>query len=184
VRPLVRQAWKIDAALNIEGVRALGAAGSLPSDSDQFAPACAFLEYTRVARMIARDLNQPIRVNLSKSTPDTDRAHLAQVAEMLDAKNDSTSKTFASNPRSTIIAEDNGRNVRQILDQGPSNVVFRMDPQHVTVFGQRVDIPSMDIALSAASAQVVHKDISTIKTGDHVEIEWLPAEGFSWSVSY
>lgn len=61
--------------------------------------------------------------------------------------------------------------------------MFRMDPQHVTVFGQRVDIPPIDITLSAARARVVQKDSSTIKTGDHVEIEWVPAEGFSWSVN-
>lgn len=76
---LVRNGWKIDATLSVEGIRVLQAAGSLPSDSDQLAPACVFLEYTRLARTIAGNLNQPINVNLSNATRDTDRSRLAQV---------------------------------------------------------------------------------------------------------
>ena len=55
--------------------------------------------------------------------------------------------------------------------------------EKIRLFGIEVELPSLQINLDDVLPKI-HGEVNQLNPGDTVKIEWIPQEGFKWSISY
>lgn len=174
------QGWAADVRLEFEGAMLLGGRISRGQTHPLVVNVHTILEYTRRARVFASRLDKDISFQLSPFTA-ADHERLAETARILDGK-EVYSHDGVNGVTCTLIATTDGANIRLLHEQlVPSEVIFvHQATEPLEVFGQPVGLPDLKTTLSGVLPKFLD-DVSNIKEGDIVRIEWMPADDFQLS---
>lgn len=183
---LIENGWKIEVSLEIEGIQVLQAKDQIPKDTEFFRSVHVILHYIVLIRKIARYLDVAIHFSSDGGISKNDFSRALEVVEIIDGRYRLDKSACKSNITCELVVQDNANNIRQLLEREfPGPVVFRAhDREEFFAFGQTIQLPIQEIRLEGVRAKISHSNLSEIKDGEAVSIEWEPSENFQYSKRY
>jgi hypothetical protein len=114
-----------------------------------------------------------------------DHRKISEAADIVEGRKFFDAHLLSSNPTCKLIVDDDLAilDVLQRMVQ-PSTIQID-DPtlEEVTVFGERLTLPSRVITLENVLPRV-QSPILALKKGDAVSVEWVPQDNFQCSIRY
>ena len=144
-----------------------------------------FLHYTNRSRRISQEFGRVVQFREDTSFTDEQHQNLAHVVDILEGNRTDSTSCVVKNARATILAEDDGRNIQELLAANGPIIVKLEDHQekNIEVFGTCVNLPPKKFYLHGVIPTLVGTP-HPIKTGDEVVVEFVPGEGFEYKASY
>ncbi len=183
---LIANGWKMEVSLEIEGLQVLQAMDRIPTDAEFFRSMDVILRYISLVRKIAQHLDAAILFSSDVVISQHDFARALEVVEIIDDRYQFDNSTWKSNVTCEMVVQDNASNIQQLLGCDFSGrVVFRAhDREQFVAFGQTIQLPILELSLEGVQAKISHSNLSEIKDGETVSIEWEPRENFRCAVRY
>lgn len=175
----IGQGWTIEVQLEIEGSSLLRGRIKLDETNSFLAITHNILEYTNRARKLAARLKKNIIFQLTPPFTAEDHQILAETVTILDGK-ETLGAEHVNNITCSLTATNGCENIHSLIKQDTPSVVAIVQPiiEPIIVFGQAVNLPELKTTLNGVKAKILD-NLTEIKEGDAVRIEWVPSENFS-----
>lgn len=183
---LLAAGWEADIALEIAGLPVLQAKGSMPGESDSIRATHAHLRFIAFVRTIARHIDASIFFAANSPISQADFLRAMEAADIIEGRQVYRREKLESNVACTIIAQDGASNIQFLISsEHPSAFIVQADDEgQIVAFGQTIQLPKLEIRLDGVHPKVQHVDLSTIKDGDAVQVEFEPSDDFRCSLRY
>lgn len=182
----IENGWDIEAGLEIQGLNLLRAIQKIPEDANFIKWMNAVLRYIELIRKIARHFGVVIRFSSESEISEDDFSRAMEVVEIIEGRYQFDKSALKSNVTCKIIAQDNARNIHELIKSKSSSVLvfYPDDRDGLSAFGQAIQLPMREVTLEGVRAEFDHVKIAEIKDGDVVSVEWIPDENFRYTVRY
>lgn len=141
-----------------------------------------FLKHVLDAREIANGLGRCIRISID-SWSSSEAVRVREVADIVSGRRALSGSDLTGNPTCFVEIED--QDAYETLANASEPLFIRyvaQDTSKVTVFGQEIDLPPLEVAFESTRAKIL--GVSATESGRLVEIEWLREPGFRCTFRY
>lgn len=177
--------WEMFTSLEIAGTRVFVSKGSCLDRWEYVADTASLLHYVSCCRTVTRYFGMDIPFSPEISYTSDDHRKISEAADIVEGRKFFDAHLLSSNPTCKLIVDDDCAilDVLQRMVQ-PSTIQID-DPtlEEVTVFGERLTLPSRVITLENVLPRV-QSPILALKKGDAVSVEWVPQDNFQCSIRY
>lgn len=178
--------WILDFCLELDGQNALSGSANTLSVDAYFRRINHLLNYTHLARQVSKHLGVTIYFDASTEISQEDYEVLKDVVDTFEGRRVHGRSSCSENLTCRLIAEDNGNNIRKMLDAEVNGTAITYQAHEgdlISIFGQEIRLPRIEVRLDGATPKI-HQAIDTIKDGDSVFVEWVPMDRFKLSFRY
>lgn len=178
--------WNIQLELEIEGLNVVKGTAKSPMASDEVQAMDTSLRYLALIRKIATFLDTEIQLLPEYQVSPAEHLHASEVVEIIEGRAVYGIAAINSNATCRVVAQDGASNIRLLAEStSPSIVTIQGENETgLVVFGQTIRLPRTEVLLSGVRPKIHHEDMSNIRDGDTILVEWEPTEGFQCSWRY
>jgi len=183
---ILMSGWLIDIGLEIEGLSVLRGKVNFSSGLDEIGSPYFTFQYIALIRKIAAYMNTTVMYVPGNAITQADFQHVLEIVDIIEGRSSFDKSALNSNPTCHLIAQDGTSNIRYLIeDELIGAVAIRADDEEkVIAFGQEIQMPKKEVQLNGVRPKVHQADMSTLKDGDVVLVEWEPSEEFRCSIRY
>lgn len=179
------EGWEMFTSLEIAGTRVCTSKGACLNKCEYVLDTASLLNYVACCRTVAQYfcLNIPFTSKLSYTSDDHQK--ISEVADIIEGRQIYNKDSVSSNPTCELIVDDDYAIVAalQRIDRPATIQIIDHNADEVEVLGERLALPSKVITLDKVLPQV-QVQLSTLKRGDVILVEWVPQDDFKCSISY
>ncbi len=183
---LLASGWRLECALELDGVSALSGALNMGAENDYFRGNNNFLRYTALARKLAKYLGLAIRFDPLAKISTEDFEALDEAVEIFEGRRVYGRSSFNETPTCQLVAENSASNIRRLIATDASEYAMRIQTQEgalVRIFSEEVRLPRVELRMEGVIPRI-QEDIESLKDGDPVEVECVQQEGFKLSYRF
>ncbi len=171
------EGWEINTALEVNGNEILKGIGSIPGNNDEIKRQYYLIRYLLMARRILDYLNLTVNFDATNIFTHDAFKGLAKAYRIISEGNRFTINQFSGNANCTLVADDDLRDIKNIEDsKAPSSLSFKQEyPDKIMIFSNEIILPRLSCTFTKMSPNI-RANVSKIKPGDNVLIEWIPEE--------
>jgi len=177
---LLASGWRLECALELDGVSALSGALNMGAENDYFRGNNNFLRYTALARKLAKYLGLAIRFDPLAKISTEDFEALDEAVEIFEGRRVYGRSSFSENPTCQLVAENDASNIRRLIATDATGSAMHLQSHEgvlIRIFGEEVRLPRVELSMEGVMPRI-QEDIESIKDGDPVDVEWMPMDGF------
>lgn len=179
------EGWEMFTSLEVAGTRVFASKGTCVDKWEYVLDTASLLHYIACCRTVSQyfSLNIPFTARLSYTSDD--HRKVSEVADIIQGRQILNEDRISSNPTCEFIVDDDYAiaTVLQKIDRPITIQIVDHSPDEVEVFGERIALPSRVITLDNVLPHV-QAQLSTLKKGDLIFVEWVPQDDFKCSISY
>ena len=177
--------WEMFTSLEIAGTRVFVSKGSRVDRWEYVADTASLLHYVSCCRSVARYFGMDIPFSPEISYTSEDHRMISEAADIVDGRRLFNVNLLLSNPTCELIVDDGCAilDMLQRMDQPSTIQIDDHTLEEVTVFGERLTLPSRVITLENVLPRV-QGPLLALKKGDAVSVEWVPQDNFQCSIRY
>ncbi|WP_156829819.1 hypothetical protein [Methylovulum miyakonense] len=174
--------WKLNTTLEINGERLL-VAKEKKFDDSSMEVFYGFLKYIERVQVVSRFTGVKLQYSSKVSFTAEEHEYLADVVEVFQGNQFDTK--LSKNATCELIADSEAKNVEFLMDMKQPVLIEFIEStrEQIELFGTKITLPNKKISMESVLPKI-DQDISDIKDGDIVTIEWIPCENFSAKISY
>lgn len=176
--------WELCTSLEIRGEKVFSGSRLNLSDIDYFQNVGTLLSYIRKCRILSEGIGCEILYLDGVYFSEDEHRELSDAVDILEGNRVFDGKSCGI-ITSDLIAEESGANIRYVASKSEPGAM-RMTQSYgeeITIFGCKIVLPPVSICLESVIPRIT-SDISEVKVGDVVEVEWVKQEGFSGLMRY
>jgi len=180
----INEGWEFHSSMEIEGNKIFAGSVNDFLKSEYFKYAHSQLHYIEVVRGICKKLNVSINYDHSYEYSSEEHMRATEIFQILSSGISVDRKSINDNAKCTLEASDDLSNINLIKEgKGkPTSIrIEQLERETITPFSQSVLLPKFIHTLSEVKP-IIKTDISNIKPGDLVEIEWEPTENCNYTI--
>ncbi len=179
--------WQIDIGLEIEGLPVLRAKANFPAEAnDVWASSHLVLSHISLIRKIAAYMDTTVMYVSGYTITQADFLRIMEVVDIIEGRRVFDRLALNENPTCHLIAQDGVSNIRYLTENDiDKTIAIRTDNgEEIVAFGQTIKMPNIEVQLDGVRPKIRHGDVSAIKDGDVVLVEWEPSAEFRCSFRY
>jgi hypothetical protein len=182
---LLASDWKIQIHLEIGGLSILSGTADIPSGTELIELMDGMLNYINHIRKIAVHLGATIFYEMGTTVTYADYENANEVVAILEGTRVYEKSDLKKNPTCHITAQDNGGNIRHLIDNPLENYCLKFISNTVAMstFNQTILLPKLQIEMGGMGPKL-SIDPMKIKDGDSVFVEWEPTTEFQCTYKY
>lgn len=179
------EGWEMFTSLEIAGARVFTSKGACVDKWEYVLDTASLLHYVACCRTVAQYfcLNIPFTSKLSYTSDDHQK--ISDVADIIEGRKIYNEDFVSSKLTCELIVDDDYAIIAalQRIDRPATIQIIDHNADEVEVLGERLALPSRVITLDKVLPQV-QVQLSTLKKGDVILVEWVPQDDFKCSISY
>ena len=179
------EGWEMFTSLEIAGTRVFTSQGACVYKWEYVLDTASLLHYVACCRTVAQYfcLNIPFTSRLSYTSADHQK--ISEVADIIEGRQIYNKDFISRYPTCEFIVDDDYEIVAalQRIDRPATIQIIDHNADEVEVLGERLALPSRVITLDKVLPHF-QDEISTLKNGDVIFVEWVPQDDFKCSISY
>lgn len=180
----INEGWEFHSSLEIEGKKIFAGSVNDLSKNEYFKYAHNQLHYIEVISGICKKLNASINYDHTYEYSSDEHLRATEIFQILSSGISVDGKSINDNANCTLKVSDDLSNINLIKKEKdkPSSIrIEQIEQETITPFSQPVLLPKFIHTLSEVRP-IIKTDISNIKPGDLVEIEWEPTDNCKYTI--
>jgi hypothetical protein len=180
----INEGWILHSSMEIEGKKLFAGTVNNIQENEYFKSAHSQLHYIKIISGICQKLNISIKYNHAYEYTADEHRRATEVYQIMSDGISVGKISINDNAKCTLEATDDLSNIRMILDAKDKPAAIRieqLEQETITPFSQAVLLPKFNHTLSEVTP-IIKTDISNLKPGDLVEVEWVPTEDCKYTI--
>ena len=180
----INEGWEFHSSMEIEGKKIFSGTLNDFRESEYFKCAHSQLHYIHVISKICQKLNLSVVYDHSYEYSAEEHMRATEICHILYGGISVDKKSINDNAKCTLEAADDLSNIHTIIAAKgkPTSIRFeQLEQETITPFSQNVILPKFIHILSEVTP-IIKTDISNLKPGDLVQIEWEPTENCKYTI--
>lgn len=180
----INEGWIFHTSIDVEGKTLFAGTVNDFRKNEYFKSAHSQLHYIKVVRGICKKLNVSINYDHTYEYSADEHLRADEIYQILSCGISVDKISINYNAKCTLEATDDLSNIRTILDakDRPATIrIEQLEQETISPFSQAVLLPKFNHILSEVTP-IIKTDISNLKPGDLVEIEWEPTENCKYTI--
>jgi len=180
----LREGWDINSKLEVDGHIVLSGFTPGGDTTTNINNPYLLFRFIFLINAISKHLGKPIYFKTPfKYSRDT-HEKIYEIYRIISEDNVCKFGQIENNAKCTLIAAENLANIN-ILTQSTEPQSLKIEPEvaKVNLFGEEIELPKYVYLLTKVSPRI-YQDISRIKPGDEVEVEWIPEKGCEFVTAF
>jgi len=177
--------WVMFNELYIDGLRVFSSKGDDFGKNDYSTSVESFLEYTERCRVVSNKFGFDVFFKEGCSYTKEEHKKLAEISDIINGARNYNEGSHLSFASFKLRVDSNYHNINTIVSSDKP-MLFRFkdhDYDKISLFGDSFYVPPKTIYVHNVIPNI-NKDLSSVKPGDLLHVELLPAEGFKCTTTF
>lgn len=178
------EGWEFYTSLEVNGDQLLASTGMDMSGFEIVQNNGNFLNYTKYCRTICSKLSKSVNFVSKFSFNKEEIQDIFDVSEILLGNwvfSDPTQ--FNNTNRKIILTVDPSEILSVLSNDEPMQIGFEGDEHEIKLFKSSVTLPQLKITVDSVAPKIL-SNLEGLKSGDQIEVEWIPKENFKCTYEY
>ncbi len=180
----INDGWVFHSSLEIDGKKLFSGCVSDFPESEYFKSAYSQLHYVSMVIGICQILDTDVTYDHSYEYSSDEHYRIIEINKILSTGISLNRESIKDNAKCTLEASEDLSNINAIIEakDHPASIRFeQLQQESITPFSQPLLMPQFNHSLSEVTP-IIKTDISNLKPGDLVEIEWVPTENCVYEI--